>query len=66
LLYADRAAQAVRAVDLSSGVELTLTERGPVAAGPLSWLVPSLVIIAGVLVMLMAAPLARAASDRNS
>ena len=38
----------------------------PMAAGPLSALIPALVMIAGVIVMLMAAPLARAAADRRS
>ena len=38
----------------------------PVPAGPLSSLLPSLVIVAGVLIMLMAGPLSRAVSNRTS
>jgi hypothetical protein len=38
----------------------------PVPAGPLSALLPSLVIAAGVLIMLMAGPLSRAVSNRTS
>jgi hypothetical protein len=38
----------------------------PVPAGPLTWLVPSLAIAAGLLTMLMASPLARAAADRHA
>ena len=45
---------------------LALNAAKPAPAGPLSWLLPFGVIVAGVLVMLMAAPLARAVSDRNS
>jgi hypothetical protein len=37
----------------------------PTPAGPLSSLVPSLVVAAGVLLMLMAAPVARAVADRS-
>jgi len=45
---------------------LALNAVKPVPVGPLSSLVPSLVITAGMLVMLMAAPLARASADRRS
>jgi hypothetical protein len=38
----------------------------PVPVGPLSSLVPSLVIVVGVLLMLMAAPVARASAGRES
>jgi hypothetical protein len=38
----------------------------PVPVGPLSSLVPSLVIVVGVGLMLMAGPMARASADRHS
>ena len=38
----------------------------PMPLGPLSWVVPSLVVAAGVLIMLLAGPLSRAMSHRNS
>jgi len=34
--------------------------------GPLSWVVPTLLVVAGLSVMALAAPLARAAADRRS
>jgi hypothetical protein len=37
----------------------------PVPVGPLSSLVPSLVIVVGVMLMLMASPVARAGADRR-
>ena len=45
---------------------LGLNALKPVAVAPFTALVPSAVIAAGVLVMLAAAPLARAAADRRS
>jgi hypothetical protein len=45
---------------------LGLNALKPTPVGPLSSLVPSLVIVAGVLVMLMARPLARAILHRTS
>ncbi len=51
---------------VSAGVTiLMLNASKPVPVGPLSSLVPSLVIAAGALTMLLAAPLARAAADRG-
>ena len=38
----------------------------PVPVGPLSWLVPSIVIVAGLLTMLMAETLSRAGADRQA
>lgn len=38
----------------------------PSPAGPLTWLLPSLVIAAGVVIMLIAAPLERALLNRTS
>ena len=38
----------------------------PVPAGPLSSVLPSLVVAAGVVIMVLAGPLARALSGRNS
>jgi hypothetical protein len=34
--------------------------------GPLVWVIPALLVVAGLLVMALAAPLARAAADRRS
>jgi hypothetical protein len=45
---------------------LALNAVKPTPVGPLSALVPSLVIVAGVLVILMAGPLSRALLHRNS
>jgi hypothetical protein len=45
---------------------LALNAIKPTPVGPLSALVPSLVIVAGVLVMLMAGPLSRAILHRTS
>ena len=38
----------------------------PVPIGPLSWMLPSAVVAGGVVTMLLAAPLSRAAADRHS
>ena len=38
----------------------------PTPIGPLSWLLPSAIVFAGLVTMLLAAPLARAAEDRRS
>ncbi len=51
---------------VSGATVLVLYAVKPVPVGPLSSLVPSLVIAAGVLLMLMAAPVARASADRRS
>jgi hypothetical protein len=37
----------------------------PTPIGPLSWLLPSLIVAAGLLTMVMASPLARAVADRR-
>ena len=38
----------------------------PTPIGPLSWLLPSIIVIAGLLTMMLAGPLARAADDRRT
>jgi len=45
---------------------LVLNASKPTPVGPLSALLPSLVVAGGVLVMLMARPLSRALANRNS
>jgi hypothetical protein len=42
---------------------LGLNQLAPIAIGPLTWVVPAAVIVAGVFVMAAAAPLSRAAAD---
>ena len=53
-------------VTVAGTTALGLNGVKPMSAGPLSWAVPSLVVAAGVLIMLLAGPLARALSHRNS
>ena len=53
-------------VTLAGVTALGLNAVKPMSAGPLSSVVPSLVVAAGVLIMLLAGPLARALSHRNS
>jgi len=51
---------------ITGATALALNAVKPTSVGPLSALVPSLVIVAGVLVMLMAGPLSRAMLHRTS
>jgi hypothetical protein len=51
---------------VTGATALALNAIKPTPVGPLSTLVPSLVIVAGVLVMLMAGPLSRAILHRTS
>jgi hypothetical protein len=51
---------------VAGATALGLTAIKPVPAGPLSWVAPSLLVVAGVLTMLMAGPLARAIANRTS
>jgi hypothetical protein len=53
-------------VAVAGATALGLNAVKPMSAGPLSWMVPSLVVAAGVLIMLAAGPLSRALSHRNS
>ena len=53
-------------VTVAGATALGLNAVKPMSAGPLSSVVPSLVVAAGVLIMLLAGPLARALSHRNS
>jgi len=50
---------------VSGATILGLDAVKPVPVGPLAWLLPSLALAAGLLTMLMAAPLARAADHRR-
>jgi hypothetical protein len=45
---------------------LLLNWMKPVPIGPLAWLLPSAITAAGVLTMIMAGPLSRAAADRRA
>ena len=54
------------AVSVVGATALVMNRLKPTPAGPLSWVLPAAVIGAGVLMMLMAAPLTRALADRNS
>ena len=51
---------------VAGATALGLNAIKPSPAGPLTWLLPSLVIAAGVVIMLIAAPLARALLNRTS
>src|SRR2546426_3463155 len=53
-------------VTVAGATALGLNAVKPMSAGPLSSVVPSLVVAAGVLIMLLAGPLARALFHRNS
>jgi hypothetical protein len=52
-------------VAVAGATALGLDAVKPMPLGPLSWVVPSLVVAAGVLIMLLAGPLSRAVSHRN-
>ena len=54
------------AVAVAGVTALAMNALKPTPAGPLSWVLPSIVIVAGVLMMLMAGPLTRALLHRNS
>ena len=45
---------------------LAMNAMKPTPIGPLSWVLPAAVIAAGLVMMVMAAPLTRAIADRNS
>ena len=51
---------------VAGGTILGLDALKPVPIGPLSWLLPSVIVFAGALTMMFAAPLARASADRQS
>lgn len=51
---------------VAGGTILGLDAIKPVPIGPLSWLLPSVIVFAGALTMILAGPLARAAADRRS
>jgi hypothetical protein len=51
---------------VAGATALGLNAMKPVSAGPLSALLPSLIVAAGVVIMLMAGPLSRALSNRTS
>ena len=51
---------------VAGAAALVLYALKPVPIGPLSWLVPTLVVVGGALTMVMAAPLSRAVADRRN
>jgi len=54
-------------IGVVAGVTILLLDRiKPVPIGPLAWLMPSAITAAGVLTMMMAGPLSRAAADRRA
>jgi hypothetical protein len=63
------AAAAIRAAGwtmiVASATALTLNMFRPVSSGPLTWVVPAVVVVIGVLMMVASAPLARAFGDRQ-
>jgi len=50
---------------LASATALTLNVFRPLSPGPLTWVVPAVVVVIGVLMMVASAPLARAFGDRQ-
>lgn len=53
-------------VAVAGATALAMNALKPTPVGPLGWVLPSFVIAAGVLMMLMAVPLTRAILHRNS
>jgi hypothetical protein len=51
---------------VAGGTILGLDAIKPIPVGPLSWLLPSAIVLAGLVTMMLAATLARAAADRRS
>lgn len=52
-------------VAVAGASALALNRLSPVPIGPLNWVVPAALVAAGLLLMVAAAPLARAAADRQ-
>ena len=50
---------------VAGATALVLNRLSPVPIGPLNWVVPAALVAAGLLLMAAAAPLARAAADRQ-
>lgn len=53
-------------VAVTGATALIVTPFATLPNGPLVWIVPALLVVSGLFVMLLAAPLARAAADRRS
>jgi hypothetical protein len=52
-------------VTVTGATALGLSRLGTIPAGPLTWVVPVLLVASGIFVMAAAAPLSRAAADRR-
>ena len=63
------AAAAIRAagwtMTVASATALTLNAFRPLSSGPLTWVIPAVVVVIGVLMMVGSAPLAHAFGDRQ-
>jgi hypothetical protein len=52
-------------VAATGATALALNRLAPIPLGPMTWVAPSALVAAGLLVMSAAAPLSRAAADRR-
>ena len=51
---------------VTGATALVITPLATLPNGPLVWVIPALLVVAGLLVMALAGPLARAVADRRS